>query len=81
MKFAQNAGLGRKKINMNKECSNCLYGKRRGEFSSYCFLDVEYKYSDNCCERYKCKAESTKQEKKELIMLILKGAYKGEGKK
>lgn len=63
---------------MNKECSKCLYGKSRGENSSYCFLDAEYKDSDDCCNRYKSKAESTKQEKKELIMLILKGAYKGE---
>ena len=65
---------------MSKECSNCLYGKNRSEFSSYCFLDAEYKDSDNCCECYKSKAESTKQDKKELIMLILKGAYKGEEK-
>lgn len=80
MKFAQNAELERKKGNMNKECSNCLYGKRRGELSSYCFLDGKYKDLDDCCERYKCKAESTKQEKKELIMLILKEAYKGAEK-
>lgn len=66
---------------MNKECSNCLYSKTtKGSITSYCFLDAEYRYSDNCCERYKSKAESTKQEKKELIMLILKGAYKGEEK-
>ena len=72
---------GERRSKMNKECSNCLYGKNRGEFSSYCFLDTEYKDSDDCCERYKCKAESTKQEKKELIMLILKGAYKGDEEK
>lgn len=80
MKFVQNAELRKVKSNMNKECSNCLYGKSHGEFSSYCFLNAEYKDLNNCCECYKCKEESTKQEKKELIMLILKGAYKGKEK-
>ena len=29
-------------------------------------LHADYEDSDSCCERYKSKAESTKQEKKEL---------------
>jgi hypothetical protein len=55
---------------MDKECKNCLYYKR-----FYCFLEAEYKESKCCCQYYKSRENSTNQDKKDLILAILRGSW------